>query len=77
METCYFFLHDSFLHCGIIILKTMKFNFSTYILKLNFVTILTFIFYLFLQGTSTKYSPQRVGLHHVMHDEDVIQVLKK
>jgi len=28
-------------------------------------------------GTSTKYSPQRVGLTHVMHDEDVIQVVKK
>lgn len=28
-------------------------------------------------GTSTKYSPQRVGLGHVMHDEDVIQVVKK
>nr|CAD7570281.1 unnamed protein product [Timema californicum] len=28
-------------------------------------------------GTSTKYSPQRVGLHHVMADEDVIQVIKK
>ena len=30
-----------------------------------------------LQGTSTKYSPQRVGLQHVMNDEDVIQVVKK
>lgn len=30
-----------------------------------------------LQGTSTKYSPQRVGLQHVMNDEDVIQVIKK
>ena len=29
------------------------------------------------QGTSTKYSPQRVGLSHIMHDEDVIQVVKK
>lgn len=28
-------------------------------------------------GTSTKYSPQRVGANHVMHDEDVIQVVKK
>ncbi|CAB4054663.1 unnamed protein product [Lepeophtheirus salmonis] len=25
-------------------------------------------------GTSTKYSPQRIGLAHSMHDEDVIQV---
>ena len=29
------------------------------------------------QGTSTKYSPQRVGMQHVMNDEDVIQVVKK
>jgi len=34
---------------------------------------LTFVF----QGTSTKYSPQRVGASHVMADEDVIQVVKK
>jgi len=36
-----------------------------------------FIFSFLVQGTSTKYSPQRVGVHHVMHDEDVIQVVKK
>jgi uncharacterized protein len=28
-------------------------------------------------GTSTKYSPQRVGIGHIMADEDVIQVVKK
>lgn len=28
-------------------------------------------------GTSTKYSPQRVGISHIMNDEDVIQVVKK
>lgn len=28
-------------------------------------------------GTSTKYSPQRVGISHIMADEDVIQVVKK
>ncbi|KAJ4443212.1 Developmentally-regulated GTP-binding protein 2, partial [Periplaneta americana] len=33
--------------------------------------------YALVWGTSTKYSPQRVGLHHVMHDEDVIQIVKK
>uniref|UniRef100_A0A674NAY7 Developmentally regulated GTP binding protein 2 n=1 Tax=Takifugu rubripes TaxID=31033 RepID=A0A674NAY7_TAKRU len=32
---------------------------------------------LVLQGTSTKYSPQRVGLTHVMEHEDVIQIVKK
>jgi len=33
--------------------------------------------YALVWGTSTKYSPQRVGLVHIMHDEDVIQVVKK
>lgn len=31
----------------------------------------------FSQGTSTKYSPQRVGLTHTMEHEDVIQIVKK
>jgi len=33
--------------------------------------------YALVWGTSTKYSPQRVGLTHDMHDEDVIQIVKK
>lgn len=33
--------------------------------------------YALVWGTSTKYSPQRVGASHIMHDEDVIQVVKK
>ncbi|XP_055346580.1 developmentally-regulated GTP-binding protein 2-like [Paramacrobiotus metropolitanus] len=33
--------------------------------------------YALVWGTSTKYSPQRVGLQHRMDDEDVIQVIKK
>ncbi|EDW38551.1 GL11955 [Drosophila persimilis] len=33
--------------------------------------------YALVWGTSTKYSPQRVGIAHVMGDEDVIQVVKK
>jgi ribosome-interacting GTPase 1 len=28
-------------------------------------------------GTSAKYNPQRVGLQHVVHDEDVIEIVKK
>ena len=32
---------------------------------------------LLTQGTSTKYSPQRVGLTHTMEHEDVIQIVKK
>uniref|UniRef100_A0A674MTF6 Developmentally-regulated GTP-binding protein 2 n=1 Tax=Takifugu rubripes TaxID=31033 RepID=A0A674MTF6_TAKRU len=33
--------------------------------------------YSLVWGTSTKYSPQRVGLTHVMEHEDVIQIVKK
>ena len=33
--------------------------------------------YALVWGTSTKFSPQRVGLGHVMEDEDVIQIVKK
>jgi len=28
-------------------------------------------------GTSVKYNPQRVGLGHILHDEDVVQIVKK
>jgi len=33
--------------------------------------------YALVWGTSTKYSPQRVGLQHIVHHEDVIQIIKK
>ncbi len=33
--------------------------------------------YAIVWGTSPKFSPQRVGLHHSLADEDVIQVVKK
>jgi len=33
--------------------------------------------YALVWGTSTKFNPQRVGLHHIVHDEDVIQIVKK
>jgi len=33
--------------------------------------------YALVWGKSTKFNPQRVGMHHVMADEDVIQIVKK
>jgi len=33
--------------------------------------------YALVWGTSTKFNPQRVGLAHIMNDEDVIQIVKK
>uniref|UniRef100_A0A7E4ZWF3 Developmentally-regulated GTP-binding protein 2 n=1 Tax=Panagrellus redivivus TaxID=6233 RepID=A0A7E4ZWF3_PANRE len=33
--------------------------------------------YAIVWGTSTKFSPQRVGITHVLHHEDVIQITKK
>lgn len=33
--------------------------------------------YALLWGQSAKFSPQRVGINHIMADEDVIQVVKK
>jgi len=33
--------------------------------------------YALVWGTSTKYSPQRVGISHILDDEDVIQIMKK
>lgn len=33
--------------------------------------------YALVWGTSTKYSPQRVGINHIMADEDVVQIVKK
>ena len=46
---------------------TSKFRLYKFIICLSFI----------LQGTSTKFDPQRVGPTHKMHDEDVIQIVKK
>ncbi|XP_014674285.1 PREDICTED: developmentally-regulated GTP-binding protein 2-like [Priapulus caudatus] len=40
-------------------------------------TLVSHFKYALVWGTSTKYSPQRVGLQHIMNHEDVIQVVKK
>lgn len=33
--------------------------------------------YALVWGSSAKHNPQRVGLHHIVNNEDVIQVVKK
>lgn len=40
-------------------------------------TIVDVFKYALVWGTSPKYSPQRVGLSHVVEDEDVVQIMKK
>lgn len=33
--------------------------------------------YAIIWGTSAKFSPQRVGIKHKLHHEDVVQIVKK
>uniref|UniRef100_A0A7S2WHM0 Developmentally-regulated GTP-binding protein 1 n=1 Tax=Mucochytrium quahogii TaxID=96639 RepID=A0A7S2WHM0_9STRA len=33
--------------------------------------------YAWVWGTSVKHQPQKVGLAHVLHDEDIVQIVKK
>ena len=33
--------------------------------------------YALLWGSSAKHQPQKVGLHHILDDEDVVQIIKK
>lgn len=33
--------------------------------------------YVLVWGTSARHSPQHCGLGHVLHDEDVVQIVKK
>ncbi|XP_076050288.1 developmentally-regulated GTP-binding protein 2 [Oratosquilla oratoria] len=40
-------------------------------------SIISVFKYALVWGTSTKFNPQRVGIHHIMHDEDVIQIVTK
>jgi len=40
-------------------------------------TLLDSFDYAMVWGTSVKHTPQRVGLSHPLHDEDVIQIVKK
>ncbi|KAG7172291.1 developmentally-regulated GTP-binding protein 2-like [Homarus americanus] len=40
-------------------------------------SILSVFKYALVWGKSTKFNPQRVGIHHIMSDEDVIQIVTK
>ena len=40
-------------------------------------SLLTSFDYAMVWGTSVKHTPQRVGLAHMLTDEDVIQIVKK
>jgi len=40
-------------------------------------TIASVFKYALVWGTSTKFNPQRVGLHHNVNDEDVVQIVTK
>ena len=33
--------------------------------------------YALVWGSSTKHSPQHSGIQHVLHDEDVVQIMKR
>jgi ribosome-interacting GTPase 1 len=33
--------------------------------------------YALVWGTSAKHNPQKVGLSHIVHNEDVVQIVKK
>lgn len=33
--------------------------------------------YALVWGSSAKHRPQRVGKDHVLHDEDIVQIIKK
>ena len=33
--------------------------------------------YAWVWGSSVKHQPQRCGKNHVLHDEDVVQIVKK
>lgn len=40
-------------------------------------SILPQLKYAWVWGTSVKHQPQKVGKDHILHDEDVVQLVKK
>lgn len=36
-----------------------------------------FIYSALVWGSSVKHQPQKVGIEHVLNDEDVVQIVKK
>lgn len=40
-------------------------------------TIMKQFKYALVWGTSVKHRPQKVGRDHILHDEDIVQIVKK
>lgn len=45
--------------------------------KIELMLFFSFIFSALAWGSSVKHQPQKVGIEHVLNDEDVVQIVKK
>jgi hypothetical protein len=61
----------------LIYINTLMFGFTFMFFAVLLIFLHFFPVFFFIKGTSVKYNPQRVGLNHVVHDEDVIEIVKK